>query len=61
MLPICGYPVTIAGIICAAMGLLSTQRRTLAIIGLVLAILSLLLTLGKSVAGAAIFIQRMNG
>lgn len=61
LLPICGYPVTIAGIICAAMGLSSTQRRTLAIIGLVLAILSLLLTLGKSVAGAAIFIQRMNG
>src|SRR5579859_8135773 len=26
LLPICGYPVTIAGIICAAMGLSSTQR-----------------------------------
>jgi hypothetical protein len=61
ILPICGYPVTIAGVICAAMGLSSTQRRTLAIIGLVLAILGLVLTLGNSILGAALFLQRSNG
>lgn len=58
LLPICGYPVTIAGIICAAMGLSSTQRRTLAMIGLVLAIIGLLATLGNSIIGAAIFLHR---
>ncbi len=58
VLPICGYPATIAGIICAVMGLASTRRRTLAMVGLVLAILGFVATLGNSILGV---MQRLNG
>jgi hypothetical protein len=59
LLPICGFPVTIAGVICSSMGLRSTQRRTLAAIGLALSILALIATLINSIAGAVIATQNL--
>jgi len=57
LLPICGLPVTIAGIILGAMGRGSTTRNTLATIGLVLAIIGLVLSLGNAALGASLAAQ----
>lgn len=50
IIPLFGYPITICGIVFSTKGLKSS-KKTMAIIGLVLAIIFLLLTLGNSIAG----------
>lgn len=50
ILPLFGYPVNIIGIIMSSIGLKS-EKRTKAIIGLVLSIIGLVLTLGNSILG----------
>ena len=50
ILPLFGYPVNIIGIIMSSIGLKS-EKRTKAIIGLVLSIIGLVLTLENSILG----------
>lgn len=50
--PLCGCPFGIAGIVLGVMGLKSKKLRTLAMIGLILSILSIVGTLINAVIGA---------
>ena len=52
ILPLCGFPVSIVGIIMAALGRASVSRRTMATIGLVLAIIGIVLTIASASYGA---------
>jgi hypothetical protein len=51
--PICGFPVSIAGVVLGILGLKSSNR-TLSIVGLVLCGLTLLLSLCNAVAGGVL-------
>ena len=51
LLPICGLPVAIVGIVLSALGRKSVSRRTMATVGLVLSIIGLVLTLGNAALG----------
>lgn len=51
IIPLFGFPVTIAGLILGIMGMKS-NRRGIAIAGVVLSILFLILTIGNSAVGA---------
>ena len=53
IIPLCGCPLSIIGIVLGAVSLNSSQR-TLAIIGLVLCGLGLVATLGNAVLGAGL-------
>lgn len=53
VIPLIGFPVTVIGIIFSALGL-NSDRRALAIAGLVLSIIFFVVTLINSIAGAAI-------
>ena len=46
LIPLLGLPVSIVGIVLSALGRRSVSRRTMATIGLVLSIISLVLTIG---------------
>jgi len=50
-IPICGFPLTVIGIVLGYLGRNSAQR-TLAIIGIVLCSIGLLLTIGNALIGA---------
>lgn len=52
ILPLCGFPVSIVGIVMAALGRASVSRRTMATIGLVLAIIGIVLTIASASYGA---------
>lgn len=54
LLPICGFPISIVGIVLSGLGMGSTTRKTMATIGLVLSIVALALALGNSVLGLMI-------
>lgn len=54
ILPLCGFPVSIVGIIIAALGRASVSKRTMATIGLVLAIIGIVLTIANASYGAYI-------
>lgn len=56
LLPVCGGPLALIGIILSALGLPSSQK-TLAVIGLVLSLLGLLATIVNAAAGAVIGLQ----
>jgi hypothetical protein len=56
LIPLCGFPMTIIGVILSALGIQSSQR-TLAIVGVVLAALGLLATILNSALGAITFLQ----
>jgi len=43
ILPICGFPISIVGIVMSALGRRSVSKRTIATIGLVLAIIGIIL------------------
>ena len=51
-LPICGFPLSIGGIVCGCMGMGSPTKRVLAIIGLILCVLGLLGSIINGVIGA---------
>lgn len=51
LLPICGFPFAVAGIVCGVLGRRSVSKRTMATIGLVLAIAALVLTLANAALG----------
>lgn len=51
LLPLCGYPVTICGIVFSSKGFSSTTNKNKAIAGLTLSIIFLLATLANSVLG----------
>lgn len=53
LLPICGGPVAIVGLVLSILGIKSSQK-TLAIIGVVLSALGLLLTIVNAILGAVI-------
>lgn len=53
VIPLIGFPVTVIGIIFSALGL-NSNRRALAIAGLVLSIIFFVVTLINSIVGAAI-------
>lgn len=55
-LPLVGIPLAIIGIVLGVMGMKST-KRTLAIIGIVFCVLSLIAGIGNSVVGAVMSIQ----
>lgn len=57
-IPICGCPLSIIGIILGVMGLEAPSQRTMAQIGLVLCVLTLLAAIGNGILGAAI---NLNG
>jgi len=59
-LPICGFPVTIVGLILGFLGRRSPARRTLATVGIVLCIIGLVLTIGSAAFGAYIATQNPN-
>ena len=50
ILPLIGYPVTICGIIFSAMGL-KAEKKTQAIVGIILSIIFFLVTLLNSILG----------
>ena len=50
LLPLLGYPVSIVGIVMGALGTKS-EKRSMAIVGLVLSIIGLILTIGNSAYG----------
>lgn len=50
IIPLIGYPVTILGIIFSGIGL-NSEKRTLAVVGLILSIIFLIVTLMNSLAG----------
>lgn len=56
-LPICGLPLSIAGIVCGVMGMASPTKGGLAIAGLVLSILGLIGSLINAVLGAMMAMQ----
>lgn len=53
-IPLIGYPVTIAGIICSSQGLSSKNKKASAIAGLALSIVFLIVTLINSLLGVLI-------
>lgn len=61
LIPLFGLPISIVGIVLAALGRRSVSRRTMATVGLVLAIIALVLTLINAVLGAYLAIQRLRG
>lgn len=59
LLPLVGYPVTICGIALSVKGLKSTEKKTNAIVGLILSIIFLLATLTNSFLGALLQLENM--
>jgi len=59
-LPICGLPLSIAGIVCGVMGMGSDSKKGLAIAGLVLSVLGLIASLVNAVFGAMIAMDPNN-
>jgi uncharacterized membrane protein len=51
-IPICGAPVTIAGIVLGIRGLQSSSMRVMAIVGIVLSSLGLIATVANAAVGA---------
>jgi hypothetical protein len=51
ILPICGFPVSIVGIVMAALGRRSLSRRTMATVGLVLSIIGIVLAVLSAIYG----------
>ena len=51
LLPICGGPIAVIGLVLSILGIKSSQK-TLAIIGVVLSALGLFLTIGNAILGA---------
>ena len=58
LLPLLGYPVSIVGIIMGALGKKS-EKKHIAIVGLVLAIIGLVLTLGNSAYGVYLALNEL--
>lgn len=58
IIPLFGYPVTICGIVFSAKGLKS-NKKALAIIGLVLSIIFLVVTLSNSILGALMALEEL--
>lgn len=58
LIPLFGIPISIVGIILAALGRRSISRRTLATVGLVLSIVAIVLALGNCALGIYIASQR---
>ena len=58
-IPLFGYSVTIIGIIMSGMGIKS-NKKTFAIIGLILSIIFLIVTLINSILGAVIAVKGLN-
>lgn len=58
-LPLFGYPVTIAGIICGCLGM-KKGGKTLAIIGIILSAIFLIATLANSIAGVMNVMSSLN-
>ncbi len=56
LLPLAGYPVTIVGIVMGVKGLKS-EKKSLAIAGLILSIIGLAATLVNSIIGAVMGVQ----
>jgi hypothetical protein len=52
LFPICGFPLAIGGVVFSVLGLKSRAHRTMAIVGLVLAILGFIFTLASAAYGA---------
>jgi hypothetical protein len=52
LLPICGAPVTIAGLVIGILGITSNTKRGMAIAGVVLCGIGLLLTIANAAVGA---------
>lgn len=52
VVPICGLPFAISAIVCGLLGRASTSKRTMATVGLILAIAGLVLTLANAALGA---------
>jgi hypothetical protein len=50
-IPLCGCPVGVAGIIFGVLGLKSKSKRGFAMAGLIMSIISMLLTIGNAVVG----------
>ena len=58
LLPLLGYPVSIVGIIMGALGKKS-EKKNIAIVGLVLYIIGLVLTLGNSAYGVYLALNEL--
>ena len=56
-LPICGFPLSIGGIVCGVLGIGSPTKRTLAIIGLILCVLGLIASIANAVIGAMMVME----
>jgi hypothetical protein len=56
-LPICGFPLSIGGIVCGIVGMGSPAKRTLAIIGLILSVLGLIGSIVNAVIGAMMVME----
>ncbi len=60
LLPICGAPVAIIGLVLSILGRGSPTRRTLATIGLVLCIVGILLSVGNAAVGIYLAAQKLG-
>lgn len=58
LLPLLGYPVSIAGIVVGALGKKS-EKKNMAIVGLVLSIIGLVLTFGNSAYGVYLALNEL--
>lgn len=57
LVPMCGFPFAVAGIVCGMLGRASMSKRTMAKVGLLLAIAGLVLTLANAALGAYLAIR----
>ena len=60
LIPLFGLPISVVGIIMAALGRRSVSRRKMATIGLVLSIIALILTLLSAAFGVYIALHSMR-
>ncbi len=60
LLPLCGFPIGIAGVVTGALGMQSLTKRNLAIIGIVLSVFALGLSALNAVCGAALMLQNLQ-
>jgi hypothetical protein len=60
LLPFIGLPISVIGIVLAALGRRSVSRRKMATVGLVLSIIALVLTFINAALGVYLYLHRMG-